>query len=59
MSTLSPLIDCGESPLKRAAFVAADSHLEGNGDLVSRLIMGINRVTMWVVGHIHLLTKSP
>ena len=29
------------------------------GDLVSRLIMGIARVTMWVIRVIHLLTKSP
>ena len=29
------------------------------GDLVSRLIMGINGVTIWVIGVINLLTKSP
>ena len=34
-------------------------YLEGQGDLVSRLIMGITRVTMWVIGVINLLTKSP
>ena len=34
-------------------------HLEGQGDLVSRLIMGIIRVTIWVIGVIKLLTKSP
>ena len=33
--------------------------LEGQGDLVSRLIMGIIRVTIWVIGVINLLTKSP
>ena len=33
--------------------------LEGQGDLVSRLIMGIIGVTIWVIGVIDLLTKSP
>ena len=35
------------------------NYLEGQGDLVSRLIMGIIRVTIWVIGIINLLTKSP
>ena len=35
------------------------SYLEGQGDLVSRLIIGIFRVTIWVIGVINLLTKSP
>ena len=34
-------------------------YLEGQGDLLSRLIMGITRVTIWVIGVIKLLTKSP
>ena len=34
-------------------------YLEGHGDLVSRLIRGITRVTIWVIGVINLLTKSP
>ena len=33
-------------------------YLEGQGDF-NRLIMGIIRVTIWVVGVITLLTKSP
>ena len=33
-------------------------YLEGQGDLVSRLIMGIFRVTIWDIGVINLLTKS-
>ena len=33
--------------------------VEGQGDLVSRLRMGIIRVTTWVIGVIDLLTKSP
>ena len=35
------------------------SLLGGSGDLVSRLIMGIIVVTIWVIGVINLLTKSP
>ena len=35
------------------------AYLEGQGDLVSRLIMGICRVAIWVIGVINLLTKSP
>ena len=34
-------------------------YLEGQGDLISRSIMGIFRVTIWVIGAINLLTKSP
>ena len=34
-------------------------HLDGEGDLVSRLILGITRVTIWVLGVINLLTESP
>ena len=34
-------------------------YLEGQGDLVSRLMMGIIRITIWVIGVINLLTKSP
>ena len=33
--------------------------VQGQGDLVSGLIMGITRVTIWVIGVINLLTKSP
>ena len=33
--------------------------LRGQGDLVSGLIMGILGVTLWVIGVINLLTKSP
>ena len=31
----------------------------GQGDLVSRLIMGITGVIIWVLGSINLLTKFP
>ena len=33
--------------------------MEGQGDLVRRFIMGIIRVTVWVIGVIDLLAKSP
>ena len=35
------------------------AYLEGQGDLVSSLILGILRVTTWVIGVINLLTKPP
>ena len=34
-------------------------YLEGQGDLVSGLIMGITRVIIWVIGVINLLSMSP
>ena len=34
-------------------------YLGGQGDFVSGLILGITRVTIWVIGVINLLTKSP
>ena len=34
-------------------------YLEGWGDLVSRLIPRITRVTIWVIGVMNLVTKSP
>ena len=34
-------------------------YLEGQEDLVSGLIRRITRVTIWVIGVIKLLTKSP
>ena len=35
------------------------AHLEGHRHLVSRLIMGIMVVLIWLIGAINLLTKSP
>ena len=35
------------------------SYLGGQGDLVSRLIMGVNGLTIWVTGVNNLLTESP
>ena len=34
-------------------------HSEGHGDLVSRLIVRIASATIWVIGVMNLLTKSP
>ena len=34
-------------------------YLGGQGDLVSGLIRGVTGVTIWVIGVINLLTKSP
>ena len=36
-----------------------EHYSEGQGDLVSRSIMGISRVITCVIGIINLLTKSP
>ena len=33
--------------------------LGGQGDLVSRLIMGISGLTIWLIGVINLLSRSP
>ena len=34
-------------------------YLEGQGDLVSRLIIRIIQVIIWVIGVLNLFTKSP
>ena len=38
---------------------ALASFLEGRGDLVSSSVMGIIRVTTWVLEVVNLITKSP
>ena len=35
------------------------TYLEGHGDLVNGLILGITGVTIWLLGVINLPTKSP
>ena len=50
---LFPMSSLGPSPL------SSKHHLEGHGDLVSRLRMGISRDTIWVIGVINVLTKPP
>ena len=44
-------------PIKEPSFYIP--HLEGREDLVSRLIVGIIKVTKWFIGVIILLAKSP
>ena len=45
---------------RKLAPACINSHiLGGKGDLVSRLVMGIIGVTIWVIGVINLLIKSP
>ena len=39
--------------------IIPSQYLEGQVDLVSRLIIGIIQVTIWAIGVINLLTKSP
>ena len=34
-------------------------YLEDHRDLITRVIVGINGVTIWVIGVINLLSKSP
>ena len=41
------------------AAVYPKPYLEGQGDLVSRLILGITGVSIRIIGVIDLLTKSP
>ena len=40
------------------AFTTTSKLLGASGDLVSKLIIGIFRVTMWAIGVINLLTTS-
>ena len=42
-----------------SAWPSGRLYLEGQADLVSRLKMAIIRVTIWLIGVINLLTKSP
>ena len=44
---------------KEALETPGKRHLEGQGNLVRRLIKGITRVTIWVIGVLNLLTRSP
>ena len=43
----------------KAACMTPLDYLEGQGNLVSRLIRGMIRVALWVFGVINLLSKSP
>ena len=46
---------CSESRFR----ISRRIYLESQGDLVSRLIMGIIRGTIWVIGVINPHSKSP
>ena len=39
--------------------VPASHYLDGQGDLVSGLIMGISGVSIWLIGLISIHTQSP
>ena len=52
-------IQIPNSNLKHGGYSNPNAYLEGQEDLVTRLIMGINGLTIWVIGVITLLTKSP
>ena len=42
----------------RGTYLGRLTYLEGQGDFVSGLRLGITRVTVWVIGFINLVTKS-
>ena len=48
-----------KTPENLLRLASTPTYLEGKGDLGSRLVMGIIGVTVWVIGVINLLTKSP
>ena len=57
---LSKLVNhCRENGNYCILFRVEGLGLVGPGDLVSRVMMGITRVTSWVIGVINILTKSP
>ena len=45
--------------IKKRTCIKCRGYLEGQGDIIIRLIMGITSVTIWVIGVTNLLTKSP
>ena len=45
--------------LCKSELVVIREYLEGQGDLISRILMGITRVLILVIGVTNLLTKSP
>ena len=46
-------------PLGHLLVTNPKPYLEGQGDLVSRLITGTTGVIIWLIGDINLLTKYP
>ena len=53
-STITPL----QTALKSPETAQLNPYLEGQGDLVSRLLSRITGVIMWRIGVISILTKS-
>ena len=45
--------------MSQRALSGGVSYLEGQGDLVSRLVIGRTRVNMWLTGIINLVAMSP
>ena len=52
------MIDMSHCPSPSASPFST-AYLEGQEDVVSRLIMGVIGVIIWLIGGIKLLTKSP
>ena len=55
MSLLNPM----NSQLRFIKNIKRGLYLEGPGDFVNRLIMGIAGVMIWLIGVINLLAKPP
>ena len=49
----------GPSHVISAPRLLKGAYFEGQRDLVSKLVGGISRVTVWVIGVINLLITSP
>ena len=45
--------------MSQRALLGGVTYLEGQGDLVSRLVIGRTRVNMWLTGNINLVAMSP
>ena len=53
------LVQCPEDFEKISFLMIRPPFLEGHGDLVNTLMMGIIGAIFWLIGVINLLTKSP
>ena len=38
--------------------LVCDQYLEGQGDITNGLILGINKLTIWIIGVLNLLMRS-
>ena len=61
MCTPASLVLSGQTKrsLSKTGLCVLFYYLEGHGDLVSRLIMGMIGLMIWLIGVINPLTKSP